>query len=201
MPGLARIRAVWAGVPGLPGINTWYVPGGVGTYTIPEYRAFLKTFYASIQFAIPTSVSVTIETSGDILEGAGGTLVNTWSDATPQTLTGQGVANLVGGLGVFMRARTDTVFGGRRVKGGVFLAPCFSGSQDPDGSVKNSDLAAGQAGAAALLAHPGAEFYVSAAARPAVAGPPARPASAYHQGLITSLTLVDRFTQLKSRRA
>lgn len=196
MPNLSRIRVVWSGLPGLPGLNTFYVDGADPLGTVQQARTALQAFYTSLNDYLSASVTVTVATEGDVLAAESGLLVGTWSDPTSRTSTGIAVGNVAAGVGAFMRARTASIQNSHRVKGGFYLAPLRVETFGADGLVKPAGQTLFNASAATLLTK--AAFYISAAARPAVVSP-ARPASPYHQAKIVSLSVSPIPTQLRSR--
>lgn len=199
MPDLYRIRAIWTGATGLPGITQWYTAADGTSGTISNARNAIGAFYAAVESHRPAGVVVTLETSGDIIDGTTGEIINSWTDSTGRTSLGTGAGTFAGGVGAFVRARTGAIFNGRRVRGGFYEAPLVSSAFDSDGTLSAATVEDYATALGTLHGALGVQFYVSAAARKADPST-GRPASAYHQAQITQWQIVDRATQLKSRR-
>jgi len=130
MARLKRHRVTWSGsgVVG-PGLTTFYVKPDS---TVGEADD-IEAFFTALASSITTAITITIPSSGDILEDTDGTLVGTWSDpGTGGVVTGTSAENFVMGAGARVRWNTSGIHNGRRVKGTTFICPvgisAFSGS-------------------------------------------------------------------------
>lgn len=200
MPNLCRIRAVWSGATGLPGVTTWYCANEGVSGTVSDARNAIGAFYAAVESHRPTGVLVTLETAGDIISGTTGEIVGSWGDNTARVSAGTGSANYAAGVGAFVRARTSVIIDGVRIRGGFYEAPLALDSFDVDGTLASSVVTDYNAALLVLNSKLGVDFYVSSPARKAQTSPP-RPATAYRQAPIDGWGIVDKSTMLRSRRS
>lgn len=136
MAALARVRCVWSGATLVgPGLSTFYFAGAHSGFT-----ADLSDFFQAIDNYFPIGTTVTVPSSGDLIEDSTGELTGTWSDPATGPGTGGGAGAFTQGVGVRVRWGTAGVVAGRRVRGATFLAPMdhdvFSADGTPDPTVR-----------------------------------------------------------------
>jgi hypothetical protein len=123
-----QIRVAWTGFVGAPGVTTFYSDPAVA----PPLTT-IRSLFGDLTGFLPTGVTLTFPSSGDVLNPATGELVDNWA-ATPG-------APVVGNLaGTQMRAQgfqikwlTSFVADGRALKGRTFFVPVGASIFGSDG--------------------------------------------------------------------
>jgi len=205
---IMRVRAASQGWTGGPGLNTVYFvagdDGGAPALADAQLAADrVRTAFFDARTAFPGSWSVLVSPSVDVLNTENGDLVNSLSVTPPAVVVGDNV----GGFGptvtmVLCTLNTSTFSDGSRLKGRHFLGPvCLM--VDSNGT-PNAGLISEiqQYGTALNNAGPGGVPKVVVWRRPreAKAGPPAVTARDGSFGIVTSYTVADKYSVLRSRR-
>lgn len=185
MTTMRRLRVSWNGLGGLPGLSTFYY--GVATPNVSD----AVTFFNAIKALFPTGLSWDIPSSGDEIDDATGELTGGWigSGGGSVAATG-GSGNYAAGVGTRIRWDTLVITGGRRVRGGTFLAPLLGSCFDSSGTVNNANLVTLQAAASA--------FAASGVAKGIWHRPVNGSGGLY--AAINSAVIADKVTMLRSRR-
>lgn len=186
MTNMARVRVEWTGLTGLPGLSTFYlVPSAVTDVSA------VVAFFNGMKTGFPNGLSWTIPNSGDVISDTTGALVGSWS------ATGGGTVAATGGTGVYAAGTgarivwgTNDIVGGRRLRGSTFLCPVLGGVYDSSGTIDNTARASMESNAATFFAAVGLYIWH----RPDPGG------SNGSSGEVTSATIPDRVTSLRSRR-
>lgn len=144
---MQRCRVHWTGFPGAPGVNTLFFDDAPA-----DPAPALHTFFDSIKTLLPTSVTVSIDSTGDLITEATGALAGTWSGTAGASVTGTVSALYAGPTGAVVDLVTSTIVGKRRLQGRMFLVPLTTDCYQADGTIATSALGTLQAAAAALLA-------------------------------------------------
>src|ERR1044071_8201166 len=147
---MQRVRCHWTGFPGAPGVNTLFFDDAPA-----DPAPALHTFFDSIKTLLPTSVTVSIDNTGDLINEATGILSGTWSGTAGASVTGTVSALYAGASGACVDLVTSTVIGKRRLQGRMFLVPLCTDAYQSDGTIATSALGTLQAAANALLARTG----------------------------------------------
>src|SRR5665811_35028 len=82
MGDISRVRSVWSGFPGGPGVTTMFF---VDTATAV---ASLHTFWNDLKGLFPTDVHIQVENAGDTLESTTGALSGAWSSDAVASVVG-----------------------------------------------------------------------------------------------------------------
>jgi hypothetical protein len=114
---MSRVRAHWTGFPGGPGISTFYGASG------PDLNNLVRTFFNDIKSLLPVDVTVTFDSSGDVLNEATGDITDTWSGAAPAVVVGTGAVVYGAPVGMYVRWLTSGIVNGHRVRGKTFIVP------------------------------------------------------------------------------
>jgi hypothetical protein len=146
---MKRYRVAWSGG-GLvgPGLSTFYEKpdsnvGGADA---------IFDFFDSLKSAITTAVTITVPSSGDIIEDTTGELVGTWSESgTGGAVVGTSAENFVMGTGARVRWATGGIHGGHRVNGATYIAPLQISSFAGSGALADPFVVVLEASADALL--------------------------------------------------
>lgn len=155
MATIARIPVTWTGGTGGAGVSTFYSDA---TGTIPT--GALNTFFTALKSFIPSNITWTIPSSGDVFSDSSGALVSSWSLGTPATIACTGSpSSYAGASGVVIRWNTAGIANNRRVRGRTFFVPVVAAIYD-SGSIVGSQLASFQTAANALVASAGTDLRI-----------------------------------------
>jgi hypothetical protein len=183
-----RTRVSWTGFPGAPGVSTFYEQTAI---TLP---AKLRTFYEAVKAYLPSNVTLSYASSGDLIDETTGGLTGDWSvTPTPANTVGTLGQVYAAPVGVVVNWRTSGIVNGHRVRGRTFLVPV---QQDTATGVPNpTAIAAIQAAATALVA---AAPNMCIWARPVLAPLPHPRAGSAHA--VTAAAVPGKYVVLRSRR-
>lgn len=154
MPDIYRVRSVWTGFVGAPGVTTMYF------LDVATALASVHTFWTDIHSHIPNVVHIQVEPTGDILDDATGDLVDTWVSEPVAVVDCTGTDNYAAPAGAIVNWLTSTIANHRRLRGRTYLVPLSNTEYDPDGSINGGTVAAIQAAADAFIASQSASFVV-----------------------------------------
>lgn len=185
---MERIRVEWAGLSGLPGVSTFYaVP------TVPTAYAAVHAFFEQVRYFLPSSLTLSFPSSGDLIEDSTGAIVGTWSTTGLPALSGSGATtNHAAGVGAYVNWNTAGVSpGNRRIKGRTFITGLSTTYFDASGTIENTARATIETEANDMVA--AADFRIWS--RPSAAG-----AGDGASWIVNSATVPDRVTSLRSRR-
>jgi hypothetical protein len=183
---ILRQVAVWNGWPGAPGYTTWYYGDGTTTNVVQQ-----RNFFAAIASLLPSSVTIQVQNTGDVINDATGQAVGSWSQASAAVVTGTAGGGFAGPSGVVMRMETGIFVAGRRLRGRTFLVPMAGTVQDSNGTVAATPLGTLNTAAAAAVTASGTSWLVWH--RP-VGG------SGGSSSPVTSAVIPDKIAVLRSRR-
>ena len=169
------MRVTWdgTGVVG-PGVTTLYFSG-----SMTGIPASVSTFFNAIKSVIPAGLTITVPSSGDVVDEATGELTGAWSATGGSSIATTGTANFAQGVGARIVWNTAGVFLGRRVRGSTFVVPIVASAYDSGGLVGTTVVATLQTAADALVAAVSTAFKVWS--RP-------RPSGAFATNTVTSAT-------------
>lgn len=170
----------------MPGVSTFYALPAATTACTD-----LRTFFEAIKAYFHTSLTITVPTNGDSIESTTGALTGGWSRTSGAPTAGSSSADWAAGVGCRVQWNTTGILRGRRVKGATFLAPMQVGLFDSNGTLKSAAFTVIN-GAAGTLA---ATTSLIVWSRPSTPG-----GSDGAYSTITTATLPDRVTSLRSRR-
>jgi hypothetical protein len=194
---ISRIRTVWTGFPGAPGVSTFYAKEPVGMVTA------LNTFWNVTKPLLPIDVTVTTLNTGDVIEDTTGDLVLSWSGGALLAQVGEVSSVYAAPCGAVVNWLSDVIADSHRVRGKTFVVPLIAGAYDESGSLTPATLTLLRANAAALVASQAANFVVwhrPFLGSPAVGSRPARPAHAGGHADVTASSVPDKSVVLRSRR-
>jgi len=131
-----RLRVVWTGGVGLPGLSTFYLREAVTDVSpVLDYFDAIKSYF-------PSSVAWSVPSSGDQIDPTTGTLVGGWSGSGGGSVTGTGGSGpYAAGVGAHVLWKSNDVVNGRRVRGGTFLVPLLGSTYDSQGTIDNGNRA------------------------------------------------------------
>jgi len=185
MASLRRLVVVWSGATGLPGVSVFYAPFGV------DAGADLMTFFNAVKGLIPSVTTIAVPTNGDTVQDSDGAVIGSWTAGTGGTVACTGAGNYFSGVGAYINWGTATIIGRRRLKGRTFIAPMTVNQSDSNGTLLAAAVTT-LTTAASTLAGTG---HIVIWHRPNDE-PPTNGSS----GVVTSATVPDQVTSLRTRR-
>jgi hypothetical protein len=144
MAALERIRCIWTGFVGSPGVSTFYATDAATL--LPQ----LRTFFQVCHDYLPTDVYIDIEPSGDTIESTTGALTGSWAGSAVAQVHGNDSAAYSGVSGGLVQWASSTVLSGRRLRGRTYLVPFGGGQYDVSGQIASSQRGSIAAAAQAL---------------------------------------------------
>lgn len=197
MTSIHRVRAVWTGFPGGPGVTT--------LYTL-ETSGFLTSFYDflyGIRSYIPNDVSINIEGTGDTIEDTTGALLSAWVEDPPATIDCDNAFGYAAPAGEVVDWVTSTILDGRRLRGRSFIVPIAADQFAADGSLDDTKRVIVESLAQAFVDAQAGSFVIWHRPRAAKAADGSRKAVTARSGghaLVTAAHVPDEACVLRSRR-
>jgi len=192
---MCRYNVSWQNWPGAPGVSTFFTDPSAGQ---PD-PAPIRTFFDAIKAYLPTGMTITVPSSGDLIEESTGALSGSWSvTPVPTVITCTGSGGYAGNAGGVIHWLSTEVVNGRRVRGRTFLVPLIGGVFETNGSPNSTYLGALNTAATAFLAS--STWHPVVWARP-FAGTPQDPVTRVgSKHPVTSFRIPDLAISLRSRR-
>lgn len=195
MAGLNRVSVAWQGWPGAPGVTQFYLDAVAQQSSIDAIR----TFFNSLTSLLPSGLTITVPSSGDIVEDTNGQLAGNWSvGTTPVVVTGIGSGVYAGNAGAVVHWLTNTVALKRRLRGRTFIVPLIGSSYDSGGSLSTAAQTTLQNAASAMVASMAGNMVVWH--RPVIQKGTGVVIRAGSSGDVTSSRVPDLAVTLRSRR-
>lgn len=197
MTQLNRIRVALTGFPGAPGVATFY---SLNTNTVTES---LHTLWTSLAGYMPSNVTITVASSGDIIDSTNGNLVGTWNHAPTAPIQGTKLGVYAAPVGLMIRWDTDVIADSHRVRGRTFVVPIAAEKFAVDGSLDNPVAGEITGAAEAYIFEQSLDFVIwhrPYAGRAATATLPAKAAHLGSHALVKRGTCPDKVVVLRSRR-
>lgn len=185
---MSRIRVVWSGTGVVgQGLTTFYSSDGLTPAALP---GAVLSFFDDIKGIVPSGVTWTIPSSGDVLDDTDGEIQGGWAETGGGSVSSTGTAEFAQGVGLRIKWVTAGVVAGRRVRGSTFIVPVVTADLQSDGTFRVNEINIMGAAAVALLA---ADPTLGIWSRPTVAR-----SGSFHP--ITSVVTPDAISWLRSRR-
>ena len=164
---LQRLRCEWTGtgVEG-PGLTTFFAEAD-GTLAISVGAG---GFFTAVRTIIPTGTSIYVPNGGDVIDELTGTLIGTWGTSGGTTITASGTGNFAGGVGARVVWETDTIRGGRRVRGSTFVVPLVASRYETNGTIDSTALSAMTTAISDMLVQVPTQMRVWSRPRPGLTG-------------------------------
>lgn len=169
------------------GLATHYFSDG----TAAGHLAALRTLWSSFAGSMPSSVTIRVPGSGEVIDPTTGNITGTWAGTAPALVTGAAAGAYAAGVGMRVRWYTNTTVNGRLVKGSTFVVPLAVGAYESDGSILPGVVSANQTAIDTAVSAFGTDFRIWHRPKGALAG-------GAHQ--VVNGVLVDRTSWLTSRR-
>lgn len=154
MTELSRLRTVWSGFPGGPGVTTMYF---LDTATAV---ASVHAFWATLAGIIPADVNLQVQNSGDVIEDSTGALTGAWTASAVAVIGGGDGEKYAAPAGACINWLTETIGPHRRIRGRTFVVPLANDAYQTDGSLDATKLGYLQSAADDLVASQSASFVV-----------------------------------------
>lgn len=195
---IGRLKINWTGFTGAPGYTNLYFndfsEGSVTQAMVDGFRSRTDTLLGTIQTRLPSTVTVAVDPTVDIIDVPTGNLTRFMSTTPAAARVGQGTGNYSAASGGVINWYTGGVRNGRRVRGRTFLVPFASSALGPNGTLDDT-LRTSLIGAIQTFIGPGANQ--------GLLGIYARPKPGLSDGAwfaVTSFTHPDKVAVLRSRR-
>lgn len=118
--------------------------------------AAIRSAFNTLAPDIAAGCTVTVPSSGDVINDVDGTLVGSWTAGAQSVVTGSGTFSPAAGVGACVGWETGGIVvgkkGPRRLRGRTFLVPLSSGVYESNGTLRDSGLADINAWATAMMA-------------------------------------------------
>lgn len=145
MADIERIRVIWSGIAGMPGVSTFY------SLDAAAVLAPLRTFFVAVAGAIPTGCSLQIQADGDKINDATGDLIGSWAGDAQAVVNGGEGGNYAAPAGCSVQWLTEAVVNSHRVKGRTYIVPIGASQFQDDGTIGNTFVTNLTAAAQALV--------------------------------------------------
>lgn len=201
MASVFSVRAIWSGFQGAPGYSNFRFTG-LGTDAANNAAgAAVRTFFGAMSANFLTGWTITVQSEVTEWDVQTGLLVGVSTMTTPPSPVGGSatITQYAGGSGLAISWHTNTIFAGRRVQGRTFIVPVV-GVFETDGTLTTGAIASMKAAGDALIASGPGDFSIWAKTF-SVVTPPAKPVQiGGATASVTSCTVKDMASQLRTRR-
>lgn len=137
MAAIDQLRVAWTGLPGMPGVSTFYTPTG----GFDGLRAAVHEFFTLVKTIHPTGLHWTIPNQGLIIDEASGEATGVWvGTGAAQTVDASHPDGYHGAGGWVAEWRTGRFVGGREIRGKTFMVPLCMGFYDLTGTLNDEAL-------------------------------------------------------------
>ena len=143
---IRKVIVHWNNTPALNAVNVWYTFDSGGNW-LPD----LRTWYNSFSSYIPSGITITFPTVGEVLDDSDGSVANTWSESAVSTVTGTAGGAYASGTGACFVWNTGIFLTRRQLRGRTFMVP-LAGMVDTDGSLSTGFASAVNTSTATFLA-------------------------------------------------
>ena len=191
-----RVRVIWTGFTGAPGVSTFYVDSG------STMAAAIGEFFTNVSGLLPNDVTIHVENSGDVIDETSGDLTGSWTASSVTDVTGTGGDYYAAPAGMIVDWFTGVVMDRKRLRGRTFLVPISNPQFAIGGGLVSACITGAQDAADALLAADG-NLLIWHRPRAAMAADGSRPAVTARAGgyaSVSSAHVPNLAAVLRSRR-
>lgn len=209
MGGMYRVRSVSSGWFGGQGFSTHYFKQGDPADLTDINKALLcvdrvRAGWAAASALFPGVWTVQVQSQVDFINDVNGDLLDSWGPAQPALVSGGAGTGFGPTMAmVLLQLRTSTIANGKRLLGRSYLGPVNAGN-DNDGTPNSGAVTTALAMGTALLDRGIAvdNPYLCVWRRPRDARllPTPLPQRNGSSGIVTSITVPNKFASLRSRR-
>jgi len=182
---IRKVIVHWNNTPAPNAVNVWYAFDAGGAFT-----ADLRAWYAAYASYIPSGVTCTFNSTGEVLDDTTGAVTGVWTDTAPAVVTGTAGGAYASGTGACFVWNTGVWNNRREIRGRTFMVP-LAGMVDTDGSLSTGFAAAAATATGTLLTNAVGSLAVWHRPKAFLGG---------NAVLTSSYTLHDRPAFLNSRR-
>lgn len=136
MAVINRVRVLWSGGLGGPGVTTFY------TSTTAGLMSGVSTWFATWASAVPAGIVWSFPNTGDQIEDTTGELVGTWTGSSTSNISAIGGGDYTPLSGAQVRFFTAGIVEGRHVKGRMFFVPVLGSVYDTGGLIQATTISA-----------------------------------------------------------
>lgn len=198
MAQIGRLKINWTGFIGAPGYTNLYfrdfTAGALDQAMADGFTAKVDVWLDAWVSSLPTTVSILVDPTIDVLEESTGELENFLTVSPDTARTGSGAGNYAAPAGACVNWSTNGVKNGRRVRGRTFMVPLTSAATQSDGTIATSNLTALRAATTTFISPTGAGD-LGVWSRPSAPG-----ATDGVWYVVTAFSLPDKVAILTSRR-
>lgn len=152
------VRTGWQGTTGGPGLTQMAFGGtleGGTDWDATGAQAVVnavRAFWDAAKGFLPNEIILTVSPVVDIYSTVGGSLVGSYSAATPPaTVTGTDTGTYLMASGIKVQWNTGIILNGRRVRGATFIVPAGASAMANTGTVSGSARTAINAAGATMI--------------------------------------------------
>lgn len=132
MPDICQLRVSWEGLPGLPGVSTFYY-STADALTLADTRAFFE----SLKAFFPPGLTIRYPNGGMKVDSSTGHPTGTWVGTQPAPTTGTGTGGYAAPTGAVVNWNSELFIAGRQLRGKTFIVPLAGNCYDTDGSLSS----------------------------------------------------------------
>jgi hypothetical protein len=160
MTQMLRAKLNWTGFTGAPGYTNLFfrdfTEGPVTQEMADGAKTKLTNFMASLGTRLPSTVTLSLDSTMDIIEDTTGQLQGFMTIVPPAATVGSVAGAYSAASGACITWNTNGVRNGRRVRGRTFIVPLGGTIYDTDGTIATTHLTAFRTAATDLTAASGA---------------------------------------------
>lgn len=156
MVTMQKMTATWTGFTGAPGTTSIFFQGS----SIID-PSVLRTFFVAYAPYIPPTVTIQVNSTGELVEPTDGKVMGTWSGTAPAAVVGTGTGtSLLATEGAQVRIETGAFRRGKHIRGRFYLIPSATSILQSNGTIAGSAVTALQAAADTLRSQSAAQIGV-----------------------------------------
>lgn len=194
MADIYRVKALWSGFGGSPGVTTHYLGE---TPTAADLTA-VRTFYNTLAPHLPSGLTIAVPGSGDIIDEFEAGLTGTWTATAPTAVSGSNAGEAPAPVGAVVQWLTAGIHRGKRVRGRSFLVP-LAAQYEGNGTLLATFVTTAQGAGTALITALNPKLRVWC--RPLYGEGKPRPIIAVGNSFqVTAAAVPDKVMVLRSRR-
>jgi hypothetical protein len=191
---LERVKVAVANTPGGPGVMNVYF-----SLVTDSTLTALGALITAVKPYIPSTITYTIPSSGDILDDTTGDLESSWTATAPAPIVGTGASVAAAPAGLLIDFKAGDVVDNHRPIGKMLFVPCATAGVSSSGGASSTAITALNTAAATFLtAAP--EYRIWHRPRKATDGPPPKPFRAGSNVVASAATCNPKLAVLRSRR-
>jgi hypothetical protein len=145
VPEFLRVKINWTGFNGAPGYTNLgfseFVSEGYTQAMANGAAAKARDFALNVAALVPTTVTLQVDPTVEIVQSDTGQLVGFFTTATVAPAVGTRAGSYSAASGAVISWNTNGVRNGRRIRGRTFVVPLAGSAYQADGTIAEADLA------------------------------------------------------------